>query len=51
MNRPTIPLTGRMLTGLFALFILSAFVAPMLLRLPVAEATMAELGWQPVMRS
>ena len=39
--------TGRILTALFALFILGASVAPKLLRLPVAEETMAQLGWPP----
>jgi hypothetical protein len=37
--------TGRILTGIFALFILGASVAPKLLRLPIAEETMAQLGW------
>jgi hypothetical protein len=37
--------TGWTLTGLFALFMLGASVAPKLLGLPVAEQTMAELGW------
>ncbi|BCJ90810.1 hypothetical protein IZ6_15450 [Terrihabitans soli] len=36
---------GRILTGLFALFILGASVAPKLLQLPIAEETMAQLGW------
>jgi hypothetical protein len=37
--------SGRVLSGLFALFMLGASAAPKLLQLPVAEATMAELGW------
>jgi hypothetical protein len=37
--------TGRVLTALFALFILGASVAPKLLGMPVAEDTMRELGW------
>ena len=37
--------TGRTLTGLFALFMLSASVAPKLLHMLVAEETMAQLGW------
>ncbi len=37
--------TGRVLTGLFALFMLGASVTPKLLRMPVAEETMAQLGW------
>jgi hypothetical protein len=38
---------GRVLSALFALFILGASVAPKLLGLPVAEETMDELGWPP----
>jgi hypothetical protein len=37
--------TGRVLTGLFALFILGASVAPKLLGMPIAEETMQQLGW------
>ena len=37
--------TGRVLTGLFALFMLGASIAPKLLGLPVAEQTMTQLGW------
>ncbi|HEY5758584.1 MAG TPA: DoxX family protein [Steroidobacter sp.] len=37
--------TGRVLTGLFALFILGASVAPKLLGMPVAEETLQQLGW------
>lgn len=37
--------TGWVLTGLFALFILGASVTPKLLQMPVAEETMAQLGW------
>ena len=37
--------TGRILTGLFAVFILGASVAPKLLHMPIAEETMAQLGW------
>ena len=36
---------GRVLTGLFALFMLGASAAPKLLGMPVAEETMAQLGW------
>jgi DoxX-like protein len=39
--------TGRVLSGLFALFMLGASVAPKLLGMPVAEETMAQLGWPP----
>ena len=38
---------GRVLTGVFALFMLGASIAPKLLRLPIAEETMAQLGWAP----
>jgi hypothetical protein len=47
MNMPAMLWTGRILTGLFALFMLGASVAPKLLQLPVAEETMAQLGWPP----
>lgn len=39
--------TGRVLTGLFALFMLGASIAPKLLNLPVVHETMAQLGWPP----
>jgi uncharacterized membrane protein len=45
MNTPAMLWTGRILTGLFALFMLGASIAPKLLGLPVAEETMAQLGW------
>jgi hypothetical protein len=45
MGKPAMLWTGYILTGLFALFMLGASVAPKLLRLPVAEETMAQLGW------
>lgn len=45
MTTPAMLWTGRVLTGLFALFMLGASIAPKLLRLPVAEETMAQLGW------
>lgn len=45
MNAQTMIWTGRVLTGLFALFMLGASIAPKLLHMPVAEQTMAELGW------
>jgi hypothetical protein len=38
---------GRILTGLFAVFILGASVAPKLLGMPIAEETMKALGWPP----
>lgn len=37
--------TGRVLTGLFALFILAASALPKLAGMPIAEETMAQLGW------
>lgn len=37
--------TGRVLSGLFALFILGASVLPKLSGMPIAEETMAQLGW------
>ncbi|WP_454759210.1 DoxX family protein [Caulobacter segnis] len=38
--------TGRVLTGLFALFMLGASIAPKLLGMPVAAETMVALGWK-----
>jgi len=37
--------TGRVLTGLFALFMLGASALPKLAGMPVAEEIMAQLGW------
>ncbi len=45
MDSRTTLWTGRILTGLFALFMLGASVAPKLLHMPIAEETMAQLGW------
>ncbi|MGO4832135.1 DoxX family protein [Rhizobiaceae sp. 2RAB30] len=45
MNASTMLWTGRILTGLFALFMLGASITPKLLQMPVAEETMAQLGW------
>ena len=39
--------TGRVMSGLFAVFMLGASVAPKLLGMPVAEQTLAVLGWPP----
>lgn len=39
--------TGRVLSAVFATFMLGASVAPKLLGLPVSEETMAALGWPP----
>jgi hypothetical protein len=41
------PWAGRVLSGLFALFMLGASIAPKLLGMPVAEQTLATLGWPP----
>jgi hypothetical protein len=38
---------GRVLTALFALFMLGASAAPKLMGMPIAEETMAQLGWPP----
>lgn len=38
---------GWALTGLFALFMLGASIAPKLLGMPIAEETLASLGWPP----
>ncbi|MCV9938604.1 DoxX family protein [Boseaceae bacterium BT-24-1] len=45
MNTTAALWTGRVLTGLFAIFMLGASISPKLLRMPVAEETMAQLGW------
>ncbi|WP_309088823.1 DoxX family protein [Phenylobacterium sp.] len=45
MTTPAMLWSGRVLSGLFALFLLTASIPPKLLRLPIAERTMAELGW------
>jgi len=47
MNTPAMLWTGRILTGLYALFMLGASVAPKLLNMPVAQETMVQLGWPP----
>lgn len=45
MNPKSMLWTGRVLTGLYALFMLGASVAPKLMMMPIAEETMAHLGW------
>ena len=45
MNASAMLWTGRVLTGIFAVFMLGASIAPKLLGMAVAEETMAELGW------
>lgn len=47
MSETAMRRTGWALTSLFALFMLGASVAPKLLHLPVAEDTLAQLGWPP----
>ncbi|PHY14089.1 polyhydroxyalkanoate depolymerase [Caulobacter sp. B11] len=39
--------TGRALTGLFAVFMLGASIAPKLAGMPVAAETLISLGWKP----
>lgn len=45
MSTRRMEVTGYVLTGLFALFMLGASVAPKLLRMPVAAETLTGLGW------
>lgn len=45
MNEKAMIWTGRVLTGVFALFMLGASIVPKLLGLPIAEETMTQLGW------
>lgn len=47
MNSPPMLWTGRVLSGVFIIFMLGASVAPKLLQLPIAEETMAQLAWPP----
>jgi hypothetical protein len=47
MTEKTMSRVGYVLSGLFALFMLGASVAPKLFGLPIAEETMAALGWPP----
>lgn len=42
---PAMLWTGRVLSGIFVLFMLGASVAPKLFGMPVAEETMTALGW------
>ena len=37
--------TGRVFSGVFVLFMLGASIAPKLLRVPIAETTLLDLGW------
>ena len=45
MSERTMTIAGWVLTGLFALFMLGASIAPKLLGLEVASRTMRDLGW------
>ena len=45
MSQTTLARIGWGLSGLFALFMLGASVAPKLVGMPVAQETMAALGW------
>lgn len=45
MNSSAMLWTGRILSGIFVIFMLGASVAPKLLGLPIAEETMKQLGW------
>ena len=45
MSEKTMTRIGYVLSGLFALFMLGASVAPKLLGMPVADETMTALGW------
>ena len=46
MTPTTMTRLGWVLTGLYGLFTLGASVVPKLLGMPVADETMAALGWQ-----
>jgi hypothetical protein len=45
MNTPAMVWTGRVLTGLFAVFMLGASVAPKFLGIPAAYESMTLIGW------
>lgn len=45
VSTPTMVWAGRVLSGLFALFMLTASIPPKLLGMPVAEEMMVQLGW------
>ncbi|MCP1469636.1 hypothetical protein J3E64_001318 [Sphingobium sp. OAS761] len=47
MNPKSMTWTGRVLTGVFTLFMLSASIPPKLLGMPIAGETLAQLGWPP----
>ncbi|WP_426042513.1 DoxX family protein [Brevundimonas sp. TWP2-3-4b1] len=39
--------SGRVLTGLFALFMLGASITPKFMGMPIAAQTLVDLGWSP----
>ncbi len=45
MHASHMKITGYILSGLFALFMLGASIAPKLLQMPIAAETLASLGW------
>lgn len=45
MNTRTMTIIGWTLSGLYALFMLGASVAPKLMGMPIAEETIQQLGW------
>lgn len=45
MSTKRMEVAGYILTGLFALFMVGASIAPKLLRMPVAAETLSGLGW------
>ena len=47
VNDRTMRIAGWTLTGLYALFMLGASVAPKLSGMPIAAETMVSLGWPP----
>ena len=47
MQTRAMTVTGWVLTGLFSLFMVAASIAPKLLGMPIAAATMQQLGWPP----
>lgn len=47
MSATAMTWVGRILSGLFVGFMLGASIAPKLLGFPIAEQTLAQLGWPP----
>lgn len=44
-TRPWMMWSGRVLSGLYALFMLGASVTPKLLQMPIVDETIIEMGW------